>query len=143
MSRRLWPTLLRLLAAAILASYVLYNQLLELPYRILLLAAGDTSFASSRTYDLEVWSPGVDRWLEVSSCSNCRDFQSRRAGIRFRPEAGAKPEFVHTLNGTAVTARALIAIVENFQDDDGTIRVPECLQEHGASARMGGDSVRA
>ncbi|HLL83622.1 MAG TPA: serine--tRNA ligase, partial [Longimicrobium sp.] len=104
-------------------------QLLELPYRILLLAAGDTGFSSARTYDLEVWAPGVERWLEVSSCSNFRDFQARRAGIRFRPEAGAKPEFVHTLNGSGVALpRTVVALIENGQQEDGSVLLPEALR---------------
>ena len=112
-------------------------QLLELPYRILLLASGDTGFASSRTYDLEVWSPGVERWLEVSSCSNCRDFQARRAGIRFRPEAGAKPEFVHTLNGSGVALpRTVIALIENGQQEDGSVVVPEALRRYLGTDRI-------
>jgi seryl-tRNA synthetase len=110
---------------------------LELPYRILLLAAGDTGFSSSRTYDLEVWAPGVARWLEVSSCSNCRDFQARRAGIRFRPEAGAKVEFVHTLNGSGVALpRTVIALLENGQQEDGSVVVPAALRPYLGTDRI-------
>jgi seryl-tRNA synthetase len=106
-------------------------QLLELPYRVVLLASGDTSFASAKTYDLEVWAPGVERWLEVSSCSNCTDFQARRAGIRFRPAEGAKPEFVHTLNGSGVALpRTVVALLENGQQEDGTVRLPRVLHEY-------------
>ena len=106
-------------------------QLLELPYRVLLLAGGDLGFGSAKTYDLEVWAPGVDRWLEVSSCSLFRDFQARRAGIRFRPEAGAKPEFVHTLNGSGVALpRTVIAILENGQQEDGSVVVPQALRPY-------------
>jgi len=106
-------------------------QLLELPYRVLLLAGGDLGFGSAKTYDLEVWAPGVDRWLEVSSCSLFRDFQARRAGIRFRPEAGAKPEFAHTLNGSGVALpRTVIAILENGQQEDGSVVVPEALRPY-------------
>jgi seryl-tRNA synthetase len=106
-------------------------RLLGLPYRVLLLAGGDLGFGSSRTYDLEVWAPGVDRWLEVSSCSNFRDFQARRAGIRFRPEPGAKPEFAHTLNGSGVALpRTVVAIMENGQQEDGSVVVPEALRPY-------------
>jgi seryl-tRNA synthetase len=106
-------------------------QLLGLPYRVLLLAGGDLGFGSSKTYDLEVWAPGVERWLEVSSCSNFRDFQARRAGIRFRAEAGAKPEFAHTLNGSGVALpRTVVAIIENGQQEDGSVVVPEALRPY-------------
>jgi seryl-tRNA synthetase len=112
-------------------------QLLELPYRVLLLAAGDTGFSSAKTYDLEVWAPGVERWLEVSSCSNFRDFQARRAGIRFRPEAGAKPEFVHTLNGSGVALpRTVVALVENGQQEDGSVVLPEALRRYAGTDRI-------
>jgi seryl-tRNA synthetase len=112
-------------------------QLLELPYRVLLLAAGDTGFSSARTYDLEVWAPGVERWLEVSSCSNFRDFQARRAGIRFRPEAGAKPEFAHTLNGSGVALpRTVVAIIENGQQEDGSVVIPEALRRYVGTDRI-------
>jgi seryl-tRNA synthetase len=101
---------------------------LELPYRIALLAAGDLSFAAAKCYDLEVWAPGEDRWLEVSSCSNFEDFQARRAGIRFRPAKGAKPEFVHTLNASGVAlSRSLAALLEIHQTERGTVRIPEAL----------------
>jgi len=106
-------------------------RLLGLPYRVLLLAGGDLGFASAKTYDLEVWAPGVDRWLEVSSCSNCRDFQARRAGIRFRPAPGEKPEFVHTLNGSGLALpRTVVAILENGQRPDGSVEVPEVLRPY-------------
>ncbi|HEV2132357.1 MAG TPA: serine--tRNA ligase [Longimicrobiaceae bacterium] len=114
-------------------------QLLGLPYRVVLLAAGDASFASAKTYDLEVWAAGVDRWLEVSSCSNCTDFQARRAGIRYRPAAGEKPEFVHTLNGSGVALpRTLIALIENGQRADGTVEVPEVLRPYLGTDRLAG-----
>ncbi len=101
---------------------------LGLPYRVLLLAGGDLGFSNARTYDLEVWSPGVDRWLEVSSCSRYTDYQARRANIRYRPEAGAKPEFVHTLNGSGLAlARTVIAVLETYQQSDGSVRVPDAL----------------
>jgi seryl-tRNA synthetase len=104
-------------------------QLLELPYRVVLLAAGDTGFGSSKTYDLEVWAPGVGKWLEVSSCSNMGDFQARRANIRYRPAAGEKPRFVHTLNGSALAfPRTIAAILEHHQRADGTVAVPAALR---------------
>ena len=103
-------------------------QRLGLPYRVVELAAGDTGFASARTYDLEVWAAGVGAWLEVSSSSTFTDFQARRANIRFRPDAKAKPEFVHTLNASGVAfPRTIIALLENNQAADGSVRVPEAL----------------
>ncbi|HET6228788.1 MAG TPA: serine--tRNA ligase [Longimicrobiaceae bacterium] len=112
-------------------------QLLGLPYRVLLLAGGDLGFGSAKTYDLEVWAPGVDKYLEVSSCSNFRDFQARRAGIRFRPEQGAKPEFVHTLNGSGVALpRTVVAIIENGQQDDGSVLLPEVLHRYMGTDRI-------
>ena len=103
-------------------------QQLGLVYRVLKLAAGDFSFASHKTYDIEVWSPGVGQWLEVSSCSTFTDFQARRLDVRFKRDKAAKPEFVHTLNGSQLgLARTFIAILENFQQQDGSIRVPEVL----------------
>jgi seryl-tRNA synthetase len=112
-------------------------QLLGLPYRVLLLAAGDTGFQSAKTYDLEVWAPGVDRWLEVSSCSNCLDFQARRASIRFRPDEGAKPGFVHTLNGSGVALpRTVIALLENGQRADGTVELPEVLHPYVGATHL-------
>jgi seryl-tRNA synthetase len=102
---------------------------LELPYRIKLQCTGDLSFASHRTYDVEIYSPGVDEWLEVSSCSNCGDFQARRANIRYRPAPDEKPQFVHTLNGSGLgMPRVLISVLENYQQADGSIRVPQVLQ---------------
>src|SRR5690606_41824430 len=103
-------------------------QLLGLRYRVLLLAAGDLGFANAKTYDLEVWAPGADRWLEVSSCSLYTDYQARRANIRFRPEPGGRPEFVHTLNGSALAlARVVVALLENGQQSDGSVVLPEAL----------------
>ena len=103
-------------------------QRLELPYRVVQLAAGDTGFASARTYDLEVWAAGVGGWLEVSSSSTFTDFQARRANIRYRPAPKAKPEFVHTLNASGVAfPRTIIALLENNQAVDGSVRVPEAL----------------
>jgi seryl-tRNA synthetase len=101
---------------------------LELPYRVVLLSAGDLSFAAAKCYDLETFAPGENRWLEVSSCSNFEDFQARRAGIRFRPERGAKPEFVHTLNGSGLALpRTFATILETYQTERGTVRVPDAL----------------
>jgi seryl-tRNA synthetase len=103
-------------------------QRLELPYRVIELAAGDTGFASARTYDIEVWSAGVGAWLEVSSSSTFTDFQARRANIRYRPSPKAKPEFVHTLNASGVAfPRTIIALLENNQASDGSVRVPAAL----------------
>jgi seryl-tRNA synthetase len=112
-------------------------QLLGLPYRVLLLASGDTGFSSTRTYDLEVWAPGVDRWLEVSSASNCGDFQARRANIRYRPEPGARPEFVHTLNASGLALpRTVVAILENGQQADGSVLIPEPLRPYLGTDRL-------
>ncbi len=110
-------------------------QLLELPYRVVLLAAGDTGFASAKTYDLEAFAPGVGRWLEVSSSSNFTDFQGRRANIRFRPAGGGKPRFVHTLNASGLAfPRIIAALLEQHQNADGTVRVPAALEPYfGAS----------
>ncbi len=104
---------------------------LELPYRVLLLAAGDTGFASAKTYDLEVFAPGVGKWLEVSSCSVFSDFQARRANIRYRPAPGEKPRYVHTLNGSALAfSRIIAALLEHGQQPDGSIRLPEALRPY-------------
>jgi len=106
-------------------------QRLGLGYRVLELAAGDTGFASARTFDLEAWAPGTAAWLEVSSSSTFTDFQARRANLRFRPAPGAKPEFVHTLNASALAfPRTIIAILENNQDADGSVRVPDALKPY-------------
>jgi seryl-tRNA synthetase len=106
-------------------------QRLGLPYRVVLLAAGDLGFASAKTYDLEVWAPGVGKWLEVSSCSTFTDFQARRANIRYRPAPGAKPRFVHTLNGSGLAfPRTIIALLEHYQRPDGTVAVPDVLQPY-------------
>jgi seryl-tRNA synthetase len=114
-------------------------QLLEIPYRVLLLCTGDTSFASAKTYDIEVWSPAENTWLEASSCSNFEDFQARRANIRYRPEGGqSKPQFVHTLNGSGLaTSRLMVAILENYQTPEGKIIVPKPLQSYTGFALIG------
>jgi seryl-tRNA synthetase len=103
-------------------------QRLGLPYRVSELCAGDIGFSAARCYDLEVWLPGQNHWREISSCSNFRDFQARRAGIRYRPEAGAKPRFVHTLNGSGLAVgRTIMAILEHYQREDGGIDLPGVL----------------
>lgn len=113
-------------------------QSLGLCYRILSLCSGDMSFAAAKCYDLEVWAPGMDRYLEVSSCSNFEDFQARRAGIRFRREAGSKPEFVHTLNASGVALpRLMIALMECGQQADGTIALPEPLWPYMGCQKIG------
>jgi seryl-tRNA synthetase len=114
-------------------------QRLELPYRVVTLSAGDTGFSAAKTYDIEVWLPGQNRYREISSCSNCTDFQARRMQARWRnPETG-KPEALHTLNGSGVAAgRALIAVLENYQQEDGTVDVPEALRPY-----MGGREIVA
>ncbi len=105
-------------------------QRLDLHYRVVTLATGDLGFSAAMTYDLEVWAPGVGQWLEVSSCSTFGDFQARRAGIRYRPAQGEKPRFVHTLNGSALALpRLMVAILETYQQSNGTVRVPQALQE--------------
>ncbi|KYQ86081.1 MULTISPECIES: serine--tRNA ligase [unclassified Thermoactinomyces] len=109
-------------------------QLLELPYRVVALCTGDLGFSAAKTYDLEVWMPSNQSYREISSCSNCEDFQARRAQIRFRPGPKSKPEYVHTLNGSGLAVgRTVAAILENHQQADGTIRIPEALR-----AYMGG-----
>ena len=112
-------------------------QRLELPYRVLLLAAGDTGFSSAKTYDLEVFAPGVGKWLEVSSCSLFTDFQARRANIRFRPAPGEKPRLVHTLNGSALAfSRIIASMLEHHQQADGSVRIPEALQPYLGRAEL-------
>jgi len=104
---------------------------LELPYRVLDLSTGDMTFASAHTYDIETWAPGSEEWLEISSCSLFRDFQARRANLRFRPEDGGRPRFLHTLNGSGLALpRTIIAIMENYQREDGTIEIPEVLRPY-------------
>ncbi|MFA5629168.1 MAG: serine--tRNA ligase [Dehalococcoidales bacterium] len=104
---------------------------LDIPYRIKKLCTADISFASTKTYDIEMWAPGCQEWLEVSSCSNCGDFQARRANIRYRPSADSKPQYVHTLNGSGLALpRVVIAVMENYQQADGSIAVPEILQPY-------------
>ncbi len=104
-------------------------QLLEIPYRVLMLATQDLSFSASKCYDLEAYAPGLDKWLEVSSCSNFESFQARRANIRYRKKTDKRVDFVHTLNGSGVAlARTLVAILENYQDENGSIIIPKVLR---------------
>ena len=101
---------------------------LGLPYRVVALCTGDLGFSAAKTYDLEVWLPGQGRYREISSCTNFEDFQARRANIRFRREPKAKPEFVHTLNGSGLAVgRTLVAILENYQRADGSVAMPAAL----------------
>lgn len=112
-------------------------QLLELPYRVVRLASGDTGFASAHTYDLETFAPGVGKWLEVSSCSNFTDFQARRANIRYKPADGGKPRFVHTLNGSGLAfPRVIASILEHHQQEDGSVRVPAALSTYLGAERL-------
>lgn len=104
---------------------------LNIPYRRMLLCAGDTGFGAAKTFDLEAWLPGQDAWREISSCSNTRDFQARRMNARYRPQAGATPAFVHTLNGSGLAVgRTLIAVMENYQNEDGSVTVPDVLRPY-------------
>src|SRR5438067_8246386 len=112
-------------------------QELELPYRVVNVAAGDLGASAAKEYDIEAWFPGQERYREITSTSNTTDYQARRLEIKFRRDAKSRPEHVHTLNGTAVTARAMIALMENFQDEGGSISVPEPLWEFGAPRQLG------
>jgi seryl-tRNA synthetase len=106
-------------------------QLLGLPYRTMLLCTGDMGFSAAKTYDIEVWLPAQNAYREISSCSNCEDFQARRAQIRYRPEAQAKPRLVHTLNGSGLAVgRTFLAILENYQDGQGRIEIPAPLHRY-------------
>ncbi|MFC2037290.1 serine--tRNA ligase [Chloroflexota bacterium] len=110
---------------------------LGIPYRLVEMCTGDLGFQAAKKYDLEMWAPGVEEWLEVSSLSNCTDFQARRANIRYRPEKGARPRYVHTLNGSGLALpRTMIALMENYQQADGSILVPQVLRPY-----MGGIEV--
>lgn len=111
-------------------------KLLELPYRVVVLCTGDLGFSSAKTYDIEVWMPSYNRYVEISSCSNFKDYQARRAKIQYRPEKGAKPMYVHTLNGSGLAVgRTTAAILENYQQADGSVVIPEVLRKY-----MGGMS---
>ncbi len=104
---------------------------LGLPYRVVVLSTGDMGFSAAKTYDIEVWLPGQNDYREISSCSNCTDFQARRASLRYRPEAKSKPRFLHSLNGSGLAVgRTLIAVLENFQEGDGSVRIPEALRPY-------------
>jgi seryl-tRNA synthetase len=110
---------------------------LRIPFRVVQLCTGDLGFASAATYDIEMWAPGSQEWLEVSSCSNCTDFQPRRANLRFRRNKGERPEFVHALNGSGLgLPRTLIAVLENYQQSDGTVVVPEVLRPYMGSVEV-------
>ncbi len=110
---------------------------LGIPYRIIEMCAGDLGFTATKKYDVEMWAPGCKEWLEVSSCSNCEDFQARRANIRFRVGAAGKPEFVHTLNGSGLALpRTMIAVLENYQQADGSVVVPEVLRPYMAGLEV-------
>ena len=114
-------------------------QLLELPYRVVSLCTGDMGFSAAKTYDLEVWLPSQGKYREISSCSNCEDFQARRMGTRYRPAGGGKAQFLHTLNGSGIAVgRCLIAVMENYQQADGSVKIPEKLQPW-----MGGQTLLA
>jgi len=117
-------------------------QALEIPYHVVLLCSGDTSFASAMTYDIEIWAAGEQKWLEVSSCSNFEDFQARRANIRFKRTPNSKPEFVHTLNGSGVaTSRLYVSIIENNIQEDGSILIPEALRDLCGFETIGKDEI--
>jgi seryl-tRNA synthetase len=112
-------------------------QRLGLAYRVVLLAAGDLGFSSAMTYDLEVWAPGVEKWLEVSSCSVFTDYQARRANLRFRPGPGGKPAFVHTLNGSGLALpRLMVALLETYQEEDGGVTLPDVLHDYTGFSRL-------
>ena len=111
---------------------------LEIPYRVLELATGDMASPAVKAYDVEMWAPGAERWLEVSSCSNCTDFQARRGRVRYRPETGARPRLVHTLNGSGLALpRVIISILENYQQPDGSVQIPEPLKPYTGFDRIG------
>ena len=106
-------------------------QLLEIPYRVVTLSTGDIGFAAAKTYDLEVWLPSQETYREISSCSNCGDFQARRSSVRYRPDGGGRPRLVHTLNGSGLAVgRTVVAILENNQQEDGSVVVPEALRSY-------------
>ena len=104
---------------------------LELPYQVVTLCTGDLGFSATKTYDLEVWMPGQDKYREISSCSNCTDFQARRANIRFKRPGQKRAEFCHTLNGSGLAVgRTMVAILENYQREDGSVEIPEALRPY-------------
>ena len=123
---------------ALLGNACTVLELLNIPYRVLMLATGDISFAAAKCYDIEIYAPGIDKWLEVSSCSNFEDFQARRGNIRYKDKESGKPKFVHTLNGSGVAlARLVIAIIESYQESDKSITIPEALRPY-----MGVDAIK-
>ncbi|MFQ5667900.1 MAG: serine--tRNA ligase [Candidatus Binatia bacterium] len=111
---------------------------LGIPHRVVSICTGDLGFVAAKKYDIELWAPGCNEWLEVSSCSNCKDFQARRANLRYRPAPRSKPEFVHTLNGSGLALpRVLIAVLENYQQPDGSVVIPDVLRPYmGGMARL-------
>jgi len=112
-------------------------QLLGIPYRVICLCTGDMGFGAAKTYDIEVWLPSQNCYREISSCSNCEDFQARRMGTKYRPANGGKPRFVHTLNGSGIAiGRCLIALMENYQNEDGSITVPEALRPYAGGLEV-------
>ncbi len=112
-------------------------RVLGLAYRVVRLAAGDLGFSSAMTYDLEVWAPGVEQWLEVSSCSTFTDYQARRANLRYRPAPGEKPELVHTLNGSALALpRLMVALLETYQEEDGSVTLPRALHDRMGVSKL-------
>ena len=114
-------------------------KILEIPYRVVLLCTGDMSFTSAKTYDIEVWMPAQNKYREISSCSNCTDYQARRANIKFKRDSKSKPEFVHTLNGSGIAVgRTVAAILENYQQADGSVKIPKALVPY-----MGVDKIKA
>ena len=122
---------------SLLANAETILQRLELPYQVLTLCTGDLGFSATKTYDIEVWMPGQDKYREISSCSNCLDFQARRANLRFKREHSKKPEFCHTLNGSGLAVgRTFAAILENYQQPDGTVTIPDVLVPY-----MGGQKI--
>ena len=112
---------------------------LEIPYRVVLHSAGDASFAAAKSYDIEVWLPGQSKYREISSCSNCEAFQARRLDLKYRPKGGGRPDFCHTLNGSGLAVgRTLIAVIENYQEADGSVTVPEAIRPYmGGLTRIG------
>ncbi|OYW03968.1 MAG: serine--tRNA ligase, partial [Acidobacteria bacterium 37-71-11] len=116
---------------ALTGSAELVLQRLELPYRVVTLSTGDMGFSAAKTHDIEVWLPGQQSYREISSCSNCEEFQARRADLKFRPAGGGKTRFLHTLNGSGLAiGRTLIAVLENYQQPDGTVTVPQALRPY-------------
>ena len=110
---------------------------LEIPFRVVLLCTGDMSFTSAKTYDIEVWMPAQGKYREISSCSNCLDYQARRANIKFRRDTKSKPEFVHTLNGSGIAVgRTVAAILENCQQEDGSVKIPNVLVPYMGGVRV-------